>query len=70
MKMRRKKTPTAPTRKAPATSVRWIDRVRKWSLVFPRDMVPRIQKAAERQGVTYSQYVVAAVAAALSERRR
>jgi hypothetical protein len=32
--------------------------------------VPRIQKEAERQGLTYSQYVVAAVEAALSGRRR
>jgi len=62
-----KGTRTSVLRRNDTDSVPWVDRVRKWSLVFPRDLIPRIQRAARRKGVTYSQFVVAAVEAALSE---
>jgi ribosomal protein L20 len=62
-----KGTRTPASKRKESDSVPWVERVRKWSLVFPRDLIPRIQRAARRKGVTYSQFVVAAVEAALSE---
>jgi len=37
-------------REPPSARLPWVDRVCKWSLVFPRELIPRVRKAARRKG--------------------
>lgn len=65
METNRRKGKSANARRPAEEGEKWVDRMRRWTLVFPKEMIEEVKAEARRSGRTHSRVVVDAVRKAL-----